>query len=229
MKRPCVLVVEDEGNILHLVRSYLEREGYGVATAEDGPSGLRKAQELKPDLVILDLMLPGLDGVEVCRQLRSNSQVPVLMLTAKAQEADKLVGFAVGADDYLTKPFSPREMVARARALLRRAAPARPGAAEGVIRHRDIVIDPISRTVTKGGSPVHLTALEFDLLYLLAQHPGKVFRRQELLRACWAYDYCGDEHVVDVHISNLRKKLGEDTHAPAYIATVRGVGYRFGG
>jgi DNA-binding response OmpR family regulator len=227
-----VLVVDDEPNLVDLVRSYLEREGYAVLSAADGPAALDLARTAQPDLVVLDLMLPGLDGVEVCRRLRRFSDAYVVMLTARAEEVDKLVGLAVGADDYLTKPFSPRELVARVKAMLRRprgggagaAAPEAPAAR----RYGDLVIDEARHEVTVRGAPVALTAREFALLGALAAHPGRVFTRDQLLERVWGTEYY-DDHVVDVHVANLRRKLDDDPARPRYVETVRGVGYRFGG
>lgn len=223
-----VLVVDDETNLIELVAGYLTREGYVVLTAIDGLSALALAQEHRPDLVILDLMLPGLDGLEVCRRLRQFSDAYVLMLTAKAEEVDTLVGLAVGADDYVTKPFSPRELVARVKALLRRP---RTGTATAdlpppVLRHGDLVIDEGRHEATKRDQSLALTAREFALLAALAAHPGRVFTRAQLLERVWGDAYY-DDHVVDVHVGNLRRKLEDDPACPRYVETVRGVGYRF--
>ena len=222
-----VLVVDDETNLVELVAGYLTREGYTVLTATDGPAALALAREHRPDLVVLDLLLPGLDGLEVCRQLRQFSDAYVLMLTAKAEELDTLVGLAVGADDYVTKPFSPRELVARVKALLRRpragtsaAAPPPP-----VHRHGDLAIDEGRHEATRRGAPLALTAREFALLAALAAHPGRVFTRAQLLERVWGDAYY-DDHVVEVHIGNLRRKLEDDPARPRYVETVRGVGYR---
>jgi two-component system, OmpR family, alkaline phosphatase synthesis response regulator PhoP len=230
-KRPTVaLVVDDEQPLRDLVRSYLEREGYTVLSAEDGQNGLALARQHQPDLVILDLMLPELDGLEVCRRLRTFSDAYVIMLTAKAEEIDRIIGLEVGADDYLTKPFSPRELVARVRAMLRR--PRRTGGPTlpeipPTQRFSDLLIDHGRREVTLAGSVVPLTPLEYQLLTTLAAHPGLVFTRTQLLEQVWGSTYYGDDHVVDVHVANLRKKLDDDPSAPRLIETVRGVGYRF--
>ena len=227
-----ILVVEDEQRLRDLVRGYLEIEGFTVLAAADGLTGLDLARQHAPDLVVLDLMLPGLDGLEVCRQLRTFSDAYVIMLTAKAEEIDRVVGLEIGADDYLTKPFSPRELIARVRAMLRR--PRR----SGTVTLRDVpppqrfgelMIDHGRHEVMLGGAVVPLTTLEFALLTTLAAHPGRVFTRDQLLELVWGADYFGDDHVVDVHIANLRKKLGDDPAAPVYIETVRGAGYRFAG
>ncbi len=230
-----ILVVDDETALVELVRSYLERERYEVLTAADGRAALDLARAAQPDLVVLDVMLPVLDGIEVCRQLRQFSDAYVIMLTARAEEIDKLLGLAVGADDYLTKPFSPRELVARIKALLRRprqkAAARSPGSEPSddipAPQHwDDLTIDEAQHEVTLHGQPVELTAREFALLVALARHPGRVFTRPQLLELVWGDAYY-DEHVVDVHIGNLRKKLEADPAHPHYLETVRGVGYRF--
>jgi two-component system, OmpR family, alkaline phosphatase synthesis response regulator PhoP len=227
-----ILVVEDEQRLRDLVCGYLEREGYTVLAAADGLTALDLARLHAPDLVVLDLMLPGLDGLEVCRRLRAFSDAYVIIVTAKAEEIDRIVGLEVGADDYLTKPFSPRELIARVRAMLRR--PRRGGAAmlpdvPPPQRFGELVIDHERHEVTIAGTVVLLTSLEFALLTTLAGHPGRVFTRDQLLERVWGVDYFGDDHVVDVHIANLRKKLGDDPAAPRYIETVRGAGYRFAG
>jgi DNA-binding response OmpR family regulator len=230
-----ILVVDDETALVELVRSYLERERYEVLTAADGRAALDLARTAQPDLVVLDVMLPVLDGIEVCRQLRQFSDAYVIMLTARAEEIDKLLGLTVGADDYLTKPFSPRELVARIKALLRRprqTAAARPpgsGPSDDIPapqRWDDLMIDEAQHEVTLHGQPVELTAREFALLVALARHPGRVFTRPQLLELVWGDAYY-DEHVVDVHVGNLRKKLETETAHPHYLETVRGVGYRF--
>ncbi len=230
-----ILVVDDETALVELVRGYLEREQYEVLTAADGRTALDLARSARPDLVVLDVMLPVLDGIEVCRQLRQFSDAYVIMLTARAEEIDKLLGLSVGADDYLTKPFSPRELVARVKALLRRprqtAAALSPGSgppddAPAPLRWDDLLIDEAQHEVTLHGQPVELTAREFALLLALARHPGRVFTRPQLLERVWGDAYY-DEHVVDVHVGNLRKKLEADPAHPHYLETVRGVGYRF--
>lgn len=227
MTEPKVLVVDDEESIVDLVRSYLSKEGFQVQVAMDGPTGLAKARAFRPDVVVLDIMLPGLDGIEVLRQLRSESPVYVVMLTAKSEEADKVVGLSVGADDYVTKPFSPRELVARIRAILRRGRGAGPEQAR-VLTSRHLRIDPARREVYKHDEPVELTTLEFDLLFTLASYPGHVLTREQLLERVWGADYFGDDRVVDAHIKKLRQKLGDDASQPQFIQTVRGVGYKFG-
>ena len=230
-----ILVVDDETELVELVRSYLEREQYEVLTAADGRAALELARAAQPDLVVLDVMLPVLDGIEVCRQLRQFSDAYVLMLTARAEEIDKILGLTVGADDYLTKPFSPRELVARIKALLRRPRHASalpqgsaqtPDEGPAPRRYDGLLIDEAQHEVTLHEQPVELTAREFALLLELARHPGRVFTRPQLLERVWGDAYY-DEHVVDVHVGNLRKKLEADLAHPRYIETVRGVGYRF--
>ncbi len=229
--QPKILVVDDEARLRDLVRSYLEREGFAVVTAEDGLTAVSLAREHAPVVVILDLMLPGLDGLEVCRRLRTFSDAYVIMLTAKSEEIDRVIGLEVGADDYLTKPFSPRELVARVRAMLRRPRSGSTTAPDVPPPQRfgDLMINHMRREVTLRGSTIALTPLEFNLLTTLAAYPGRVFTRTHLLELVWGPDYYGDDHVVDVHIANLRKKLSDDQSTPRYIETVRGVGYRFEG
>jgi two-component system alkaline phosphatase synthesis response regulator PhoP len=224
MRQAKILVVDDEPNIVHTVQAYLEREGYTVHTAADGPAALKAARAFQPDLIVLDIMLPGMDGLEVLRRLRQESDVYVLMLTAKADETDKIVGLSVGADDYLTKPFSPRELVARVKAILRRGRTA--GVGESVLRFRRLRIDPAARRVWKDDAPVELTPIEFELLHALARHRGRVLSREQLIEQVWGYDYYGDERVVDVHIGRIRKKVEDDPAHPTLIVTVRGAGYR---
>lgn len=219
---PKILVVDDEPSILNLVVSYLKAEKYEVFTATDGSSALKAVKAYQPDVVILDIMLPGLDGLEVLSRLRRESDVYVILLTARTEETDKIVGLSVGADDYVTKPFSPRELVARVKAALRRLQPKDGTWRQGVLAFRHVVIDQDARTVTVDGKPVDLTALEFDLLVALAENRGRVLTRERLLEKVWGYDYYGDTRVVDVHLGHVRRKLGVDV-----ITTVRGVGYRF--
>ena len=221
MPKTKILVIDDEPGILKLVTSYLENEGYQVYTALDGPSGLKAARAYQPDLIVLDIMLPGMDGIELLSHLRRESDVYVIMLTAKTEETDKIVGLSVGADDYVTKPFSPRELVARIKAALRRIGGA-PRQNSSVLAFRHVRIDAGSRQVWVDGEPVELTTTEFDLLLALAEQPGMVFSRERLLEKVWGHDYYGEIRVVDVHIGHIRRKLGGE-----YIVTVRGVGYRF--
>jgi two-component system, OmpR family, response regulator RegX3 len=222
-----VLVVDDERKIRDTVRAFLERSRYAVLTAATGQQALDVAARLKPDLVVLDLMLPDLPGEEVARSLRAISQVPIIMLTAKAGEADRVAGLKLGADDYVVKPFSPLELTARVEAVLRRA---RPGGPDGVLSFSGggLVIDPAAREVRVDGKPVALTRSEFDLLAALAAAPGRVFSRYELVARVHGYDYEGYERTADVHVKNLRAKLGDDPRAPRWIVTVPGAGYKLG-
>ena len=221
-----VLVVDDEQALAELVAGYLTKDGFAVDVTGDGTDALRIARDLDPDVVVLDLGLPGLDGIEVCRQLRTFSDCYVLMLTARSDEIDKLIGLSVGADDYMTKPFSPRELVARVRVLLRR--PRTPAGGTGPLRFGPLEIDVAGREVHLDGADVALTRTEFDILAALAAHPKLVFSRRQLIDAVWGGEWFGDEHLVDVHIGHLRRKLGEDAESGRFIRTVRGVGYRMG-
>jgi DNA-binding response OmpR family regulator len=220
------LIVDDERPLVGIVSSYLEREGFEVTAAYDGNAAVVAARTEQPDVIVLDLMLPGIDGIEACRQIRSFSDAYIIMLTAKAEETDKIVGLSTGADDYLTKPFSPGELVARIRAMLRR--PRTPSREEERRRFGALEIDSPAREATLGGAPVALTRLEFDLLDTLSAEPRVAFSRRQLLEHVWGPSWFGDDHVVDVHIANLRRKLGDDPNAPRYVRTVRGVGYRMG-
>ena len=219
MRGSLICVIEDEEVIADSVAKRLRAEGFTVEVAEDGPSGVALCERVRPDLVVLDLMLPGLDGLEVCRRVQRDRPVPVLMLTARGEETDVLVGLGVGADDYMTKPFSPRELVARIRALLRRVErrPAPPGDA---VRIGALEIDPAARLVRLGGETVHLTPTEFDLLALLAVRPGTVFSREQLLAEVWGWRDGSGQRTVDSHVRGLRRKLGADL-----VRTVHGVGY----
>jgi len=218
-----ILLVDDERSILDLLTAYLKPEGYQVFTAMDGPSALKAARAFKPDLIVLDVMLPGMDGVEVLSQLRRESAVYVILLTAKAEETDKIVGLSVGADDYLTKPFSPRELVARIKAALRRLRSGQALPDQAVLAFSHVRIDTGSRKVSVDDRQVELTSIEFEMLRALAEHAGRVLSREQLLEKVWGYDYYGEIRVVDVHIGHIRRKLGDDR----FIATVRGAGYRF--
>ncbi len=227
MDAATILIVDDEQPIVDLVRSYLAREGFTIYEAHDGPAALHVARQVRPDLVILDVMLPGLDGIETCRRLHQETAVYVLMLTARVEEVDKLIGLSVGADDYMTKPFSPRELVARVKAILRRSRPAPiadPPDPSRVLEYGALRINLDTREVHRHGTLIELTSREFDLLYALARRPGYVFSRDELLRQVWGHDFTGIDRVVDVHIGVLRRKLDADA---ALIQTVRGVGYKF--
>ncbi len=227
MKPATILVIDDEPNILNIVSAYLQAEGYTVHTAGDGPGGLRAARTLKPDLLVLDIMLPGMDGIELLQQLRRESEVYVIMLTAKSEETDKVIGLSVGADDYLTKPFSPRELVARIKAALRRYGQNSGPAETNLLAFRRLRIDVGARRVWKDGQPVELTTIEFDLLQALAEHQGRVLSREQLLERVWGHDFYGEDRVVDVHLGHVRKKIESDPANPEFIITVRGVGYRF--
>lgn len=221
-----VLIVDDEAPMVELLRVYLEHEGMEVLAAGDGLTALDLVRDRAPDVIVLDVMLPGLDGFEVLRRARTFSDAYVIMLTARAEEIDRIVGLSVGADDYLVKPFSLRELVARIQALLRRPRGAT-SAGDEAWRAGELAVDPRRRSVLLRGAPVLLTVIEFDMLASLIREPGIVFTRQQLLDRAWGVDFVGDEHVVDVHLANLRRKLGDDPTRPDFIETVRGVGYRF--
>ncbi len=221
-----VLVVDDETKIVKLVRAYLEQAGYAVVEAGDGQTALIQARREKPDLVVLDLGLPGIDGLEVARTLRREGDVPIIMLTARVEDTDKIVGLELGADDYVTKPFNPRELMARVRAVLRRTSGATP--APEILRAGKITVDVNGHTATLEGRDLDLTPTEFDLLAVLVQNPGRVFTRLELLDRVQGYAYDGYERTVDAHIKNLRAKLGDDPRRPRYVETVYGVGYKLG-
>jgi DNA-binding response OmpR family regulator len=222
-----ILLVEDEEKIRQLLQTYLEGHGYQVVTAVDGYQALERARTELPQLVLLDLMLPGLDGLEVCRRLRASGDVPIIMLTARSEEADKLVGLELGADDYITKPFSPREVVARVRAVLRRAEPAA-AAEDEVLKAGELEVSLSRHEVRLGGQVVPLTPTEFNLLATLLRHPGRPYTRLQLLEAAMGGAYEGYERSVDTHISNLRRKLEPDPNRPRYILTVYGIGYKGG-
>ncbi len=227
-----ILIVEDEPNLLAALEYTLKREGYTALTATDGDAGLRMARNVAPDLVILDVMLPTLDGFEICRILRRESAVPILMLTARGEEVDRVVGLELGADDYVTKPFSMRELLARVRNLLRRAAPSSASDFAGpseIIRSEDLTIDQISHSVTLGDKPVGMKPREFSLLALLASNKGRAFTRNQILERLWGHDYIGDSRTVDVHVRWLREKIETDPSKPRRIVTIRGLGYRFDG
>jgi DNA-binding response OmpR family regulator len=222
-----VLVVDDEEAIADAVRNRLEAEGYRVVVAHDGPHAIAMNAEHAPDLVVLDLMLPGMDGLEVCKEIQKQRWTPILMLTARTEEADKVAGFAVGADDYLTKPFSLRELAARVKAILRRMERMRAGQGDGPIESGGLTIDPNRRRVHVDGGEVQLTPLEFEILLALARDPGVVLSRDQLMDRVWGYrDYAGGR-VVDSHVARIRRKLGEDGVEPRFVRTVHGVGYAF--
>jgi len=217
-----ILVIDDEPNIVNLITAYLKPEGYEVYTAEDGLSGLKAARAFKPDLIVLDVMLPGIDGIELLTRLRRESDVYVIMLTARTEETDRVVGLSIGADDYVIKPFSPRELVARIKAAMRRIK-SDPTANKDVLSFKHIRIDIPGRQITLDDQPIELTTIEFDLLKALAKNRGRVLTREQLLEKVWGGTYYGETRVVDVHLGHIRKKLGRDD----LITTIRGVGYRF--
>ncbi|HEY5249221.1 MAG TPA: response regulator transcription factor [Dermatophilaceae bacterium] len=227
-----VLVVDDEQALADLVGSYLTRDGFEVSMAHDGQQAIDQARQVDPDVMVLDLGLPRIDGVEVCRVVRTFSDCYIIMLTARTEEIDKLIGLSVGADDYLTKPFSPRELLARVHAMLRRpraSTTRREPAQEAPPRvFGELSVDVAGREVHRDGVPVALTRTEFDLLEALSARPAMVFSRRQLVDAVWDENWVGDEHLVDVHVGHLRRKLGDDPSSPRYVRTVRGVGYRMG-
>lgn len=223
-----VLIIEDDRNTAALIATYLEREGFSIVLAHDGLEALAAAQEHKPVFVILDIMLPKVDGWEICRTLRKDSDVPILMLTAREDEIDRVAGLSMGADDYVVKPFSPRELVERVKAILRRArsaVPLRPAAKP--LSFAGLELDPVKRIVTRNGGPITLTSLEYKILYAMMNAPGKAFSRDELLDHCHGNGVAVIDRVVDVHIGKLRKKIEDDPSNPRYLLTVRGYGYRF--
>ena len=226
MHQGTILVIDDEQKIVNVVSAYLEAEGYIVHSAMDGPTGLKLALKFKPDLIVLDIMLPGLDGLDLLQQLRQDLNTYVIMLTAKAEERDKILGLSLGADDYLTKPFSPRELVARVKAALRRFGGSGQEDNE-ILSFQKIRIDSAGRRVWSDDQLVELTTIEFDLLHALARHPGRVLSRAQLLEQVWGYDFFGEDRVVDVHLGHIRKKIERDPSQPELIVTVRGAGYRF--
>jgi DNA-binding response OmpR family regulator len=224
------LVVEDAADVRLLLREVLRKSGFEVWEAAEGRAALAKVDEVQPDLITLDLTLPDIDGIEVCRQLRGMTDAYVIMLTARLEETDRLVGLEVGADDYMTKPFSPREFQARVAAMFRRPRGAESGRRRSeTLTFGDLVVDRESREVRLADRPVDLTRIEFDLLALLVSNPRRVWERETLTRRVWRTEWLGDDHVIDVHIANLRRKLGDDARAGRWIRTVHGVGYRFGG
>lgn len=226
-----ILIVEDDANLLTTLKYNLQKDGYNVTMAIDGAEAVETARKVKPDLIILDVMLPKMNGFEVCRILRKEMIVPILMLTAKAEETDKIVGLEIGADDYMTKPFSMRELLARVRALLRRARMAKPEPAdeETLLKVNDLEIDPARHRAMLRGIVLELTPKEYDLLGFLARNRGFVFNREQLLEKIWGYDYAGDTRTVDVHIRWLRQKIETDSQNPKYLITVRGTGYKLEG
>jgi DNA-binding response OmpR family regulator len=219
-----ILIADDEPDLRKMLTAYLQAEGFETSVAADGLQAVERVRAEGPDLIVLDVGMPGIDGFEALRRIRTDSDVPVIMLTARSEEVDRVVGLTVGADDYVAKPFSPRELSARIKAVLRRGR--RPSDDE-VLRFPGISIDPGRREVLRGGQPVSLSTLEFDLLAALASAPRRVFTRDQLLQRVWGFDYFGVDRVVDVHVANIRKALGDDAADPAIVGTVRGVGYRF--
>jgi DNA-binding response OmpR family regulator len=221
-KTESILIVEDEASIASFVSLYMKNAGYSVRTAATGEEALAQVSSSAPALIVLDLMLPGIDGIEVCRRIRKTSDVPILMLTARDEDVDKIIGLEVGADDYLTKPFNPRELVARVKSILRRATPERRQLESAVLQHGELVIDAGRREVRVGGEEVQLAPKEFDLLWELLDHRGLVLTRDQLLERVWGYTFAGDTRTVDVHVRQLRRKLGDASP----IVTVWGVGYK---
>ncbi|MEX0171094.1 response regulator transcription factor [Streptomyces sp. LMG1-1-1.1] len=224
--RARILVVDDDPTVAEVVTGYLERTGLTVEHAGDGTDALRRAAERRPDLVVLDLMLPGLDGLEVCRRLRADGPVPVIMLTARGDEEDRITGLEVGADDYVTKPFSPRELVLRVESVLRRSRSAAGAVVRPGLRAGDLVVDPATRRATRRGAEIALTLREFDLLAFFLEHPRTAHSREDLMRRVWGWDF-GDLSTVTVHVRRLRSKIEDDPARPLLIQTVWGVGYRF--
>ena len=229
MTNRSVLVVEDEENLVEALRYNLEHEGYAVLTAQDGGTGLETARTALPDLIILDVMLPNLDGLEVCRILRRESDVPILMLTAKGEEIDRVVGLEIGADDYVTKPFSMREVMARVRAMLRRPRKTASSRMAEPLRSGSLSVDVDAHQASLNDEELRLKPREFELLALFMRNPGRAFTRDQILEQLWGYDYIGDVRTVDVHVRWLREKIESDPSTPARIITIRGVGYRFEG
>ena len=228
MSAQTVLIADDDAKIRELLELYLTKEGFAVEQAADGAEAILKAQQLKPDLIVLDVMMPVLDGMEVCRQVRKFSRVPVIMLTARVEDDDRILGLELGADDYVGKPFNPRELVARVKAVLRRVQVAEaPAAGNDVLKFPNLLINRQEYAATAGGNTVQLTAKEMDLLWHMASHPGRVFSREQLLESVWGYEYFGDTRTVDTHIKRIRHKLGVQEDGPWDITTVWGVGYKF--
>lgn len=223
-----ILVVDDDPKTVDLIRVYLEREGYRTLDAYDGRRALELARRHQPDLIVLDLMLPHVDGLDICRILRAESAVPLIMLTARTTEQDQLLGLDLGADDYVTKPFSPRALMARVRAVLRRSKPEAAAVTPTLLAYRDLVINVLSREVRHCGALIHLTPKEFGLLETLSREPGRAFARADLLERVFGADYLGTDRTVDVHIMNLRRKIEPDPSRPIYVLTVYGYGYKFG-
>jgi DNA-binding response OmpR family regulator len=231
MSGETILIVDDEPTIVEVVGLYLQREGYRVVTAADGAAALSLVEQQRPDLVVLDLMLPGLSGLEVTKRLRASGALPIIMLTARGEEADRVVGLELGADDYVTKPFSARELVARVKAVLRRSHPEAVPAEQAVsnaLAIGGLRLDPSARTVSLDGQPINLTVREFDLLQFLMRHPDQVFTREQLLDHVWGYTFASDMGTVTVHIRRLREKIERDPANPVFLQTIWGVGYKLG-
>jgi len=226
-----ILVVDDEDTIRDVIRRYLERDGFTVREAADGYAALDAIQDEPPDLIVLDLMLPGVDGLSITRQIRERHRIPIIMLTAKGETSDRIRGLDLGADDYMAKPFSPQELASRVKAVLRRSSESAslPGAPGQALDFAGLRIDPAARTFTVDGQPVPLTTKEFDLLWFFARHPRQVFTRSQLLDHVWGYEFYGDPSTVTVHIRRLREKIEHDPSQPRYVLTVWGVGYKFEG
>ena len=225
MKRR-ILIVDDNPKIVEVLQAYLEGEGFEVATAADGPGAIEAAAATRPDLALLDVMLPGIDGIELTRRFQHDYDLPVILVTARTDEIDRLIGLEVGADDYISKPFSPREVVARVKAVLRRIERAEQPRADEVLRVGDLEVDLAGRGVTANGVAAELTRTEFDILATLAAHPGRVYTRMQLMEAAQGDAYEGYERTIDAHVKNVRRKLGDDPRDPRYVQTVFGVGYK---
>lgn len=223
-----VLVVDDEPKIIEMVKNYLETEGYKVITAQNGQEAISLFKDEKPNVVVLDIMMPGMSGLDVCKEIRKDSVVPIIMLTAKSEEIDKLLGLELGADDYITKPFSLKELAARIKAVLRRTSQYQDTKEKELIKHGDISIDSVKREVKVKDMYVSLTPTEYNILYLLAKHPGRPYSRMQLLDMALDESYQGYDRVIDTHVSNLRKKIEDNPTSPVYILTVYGIGYKFG-
>ena len=227
MSTQTVLLADDDAKIRELLELYLTKEGFAVVHASDGAEAILKAQQLKPDLIVLDIMMPVMDGMEVCRQVRKFSRVPVIMLTARLEDEDRIQGLELGADDYVSKPFNPRELVARVKAVLRRVPGKEEQAGSDLIKFPNLMINRQEYVATSSGTSVQLTAKEMDLLWHMASHPGRVFSREQLLESIWGYEYFGDTRTVDTHIKRIRQKLGVKDDSLWDIKTVWGVGYKF--
>jgi len=227
MEQPRILVVDDEPMVVEVVERYLAREGYAVSTARDGELAMQRYEAERPHLIVLDIMLPQVNGLEVCRRIRVNSKAPIIMLTARGDEMDRIAGFEMGADDYMAKPFSPRELVVRVKAVLRRCYDNQVLSGDAPIRSGDVMLDPRARSVEVRGAPVELTPREFDLLWFLIEHPGEVFTRDQLMQRVWNYEWYGDASTVTVHVRRLRTKVESDPQEPRHLKTAWGTGYKW--